>query len=243
MAWTRFGFTGPGDELPIDQWMDDQNEYMARRDFFDAAGQDAWNTSTRTGRICRRTGRAMSRRSAPVPWTRTEWPNGPNPAFHQYFSAGRNQGRLGADASLALSGGLAELGLDGVIPFETNVLKFRGQGFNQSQAEHLAQPYTRWGHHVAARRWGLPDFITENPLFQLKPRGISRGDFYQLHFENDPKFFGARFPKDVGGSWRGKTDLRLQKNGPMGQFWNGTPSSLKSVVGSGVAANDAAWNH
>src|SRR6185503_156362 len=60
---------------------------------------------------------------------------GPNPAFHQYFSAGRNQGRVGADASLALGGGLAELGLDGVIPYETNVLKFRSQGFNQGQAE------------------------------------------------------------------------------------------------------------
>jgi hypothetical protein len=175
--------------------------------------------------------------------TLTPTTSGSDGTFKRYFDAGRNQGRLGADASLFLLGPTAEAGLDGAIPYETNVLKFRGQGFNQSQAEYLAQLYPRWGHHVAARRLGLPDWITENPVFQLKPGGVSRGDLYQLHFENDPKFFGTRFPRDVGGSWRGKTDLKLKKNGPVRQFWDGTPSSLKSVVGTGVAANDAAWNH
>jgi len=28
MVWARFGFAGLGDELPIDQWMDDRDDYM-----------------------------------------------------------------------------------------------------------------------------------------------------------------------------------------------------------------------
>jgi len=49
MVWARFGFAGLGDELPIDQWMDDRDDYMGQRKSFDAAGQDAWNASTRSG--------------------------------------------------------------------------------------------------------------------------------------------------------------------------------------------------
>ena len=49
MAYMRFGFAGPGDDLPIDQWMDDQNDYVARRDSLDAAGREAWDQSTKTG--------------------------------------------------------------------------------------------------------------------------------------------------------------------------------------------------
>jgi len=49
MAYVRFGFAGPGDDLPIDQWMDDRDDYVGSQDSFDAAGREAWDASTRSG--------------------------------------------------------------------------------------------------------------------------------------------------------------------------------------------------
>jgi len=49
MAFERFGSARLSDDLPIDDWMDSQNEAVARRDDLAAAGRDAWVASTESG--------------------------------------------------------------------------------------------------------------------------------------------------------------------------------------------------
>jgi hypothetical protein len=95
---------------------------------------------------------------------------------------------------------------------------FRNQGFTATQAWYLTQPYTGVGHHFpitqrTARRWGLPDWLRDSPFNVLKPRKISRGRFYELHYTVDPDFHGTAFPRCIGGSWRGG-QLGLKKYSP-----------------------------
>ena len=49
MAWGRFGFGQTDDDQPIEFWMDDQNDQVARRDALSAAGRERWGASTRSG--------------------------------------------------------------------------------------------------------------------------------------------------------------------------------------------------
>nr|QQZ51336.1 hypothetical protein JKL49_09915 [Phenylobacterium glaciei] len=84
------------------------------------------------------------------------------------------------------------------------------------------------GHHYVKRSFTLPEkyrsvplpkaivgkkppeWFIESPFNVLKPRNISRGDFYELHFQVDPQFYGARLPKfEPTGGWRGN-DLGLE---------------------------------
>ncbi len=63
---------------------------------------------------------------------------------------------------------------------------------------------------------------------------MSTGDFYELHFRVDPKFYGAPMPARAGGGgWSGKR-LRLEKYGPLGRAWFGSPAPLKAAVGAGT---------
>ena len=122
---------------------------------------------------------------------------------------------------------------------ESGSAKFVSQGFNPAQAEYLAAPYpaNAMGHHFIPRRSGLPSLISDSPLNVLKPSGISRGDFYELHYKVDPYFFNANFPKAIGGTWRGSS-LGFEKYGAIGRVWYGSPTPLKVTVG-GVAAAGA----
>lgn len=121
----------------------------------------------------------------------------------------------------------------------TGEARFLSQGFNADQAKYLAQPYEGMGHHFFRREWDLPEVITESPLSILKPSGISRGDFYELHYKVDPTFYGARFPSSIGGSWSGRS-LGLQKYGTVGRLWYGSPAPLKVTVGASAAAGGGA---
>jgi hypothetical protein len=114
--------------------------------------------------------------------------------------------------------------------------KFIGQGFSPAQADYLAQPYVGMGHHFVPRRLGLPSIISDSPLNILKPNGISRGDFYELHFKVDPHYPGSRLPASVGGGvWNGNS-LGLEKYGAVGRLWYGSPTPLKVTVGGAVVA-------
>lgn len=98
------------------------------------------------------------------------------------------------------------------------------------------------GHHFVPRRTGLPSFCSESRFNVLKPNGLNRGSFYELHYRVDPKFHGTAFPGSVGGSWKG-AKLGLRKMGFIGRMWNGSPRPLKWAVGGATAAGAgiASW--
>jgi hypothetical protein len=64
----------------------------------------------------------------------------------------------------------------------------------------------------------------------LSPNGITRGDMYELHYKVDPQYHGSKIgAAHGGGSWSG-ADLGLEKYGPMGQLWYGSPAPLKGIA-------------
>src|SRR5262249_18936504 len=124
--------------------------------------------------------------------------------------------------------------------------KFEAQGHTPAVADYLAEPYPRSraeggaGHHSpisqeTARGLGLPDSVRDSPFNVLRPRGISRGDFYELHFRVDPSSSVNRLPRSVGGgAWNANRIPGLRRYGPLGRAWHGTPDALKGAVGGGV---------
>ncbi|WP_310540501.1 hypothetical protein, partial [Phenylobacterium sp.] len=79
----------------------------------------------------------------------------------------------------------------------------------------------------------LPRAISDSSFNVLKPSGMSRGDFYELHYKVDPDFRNANLPRrEGGGRWTGSR-LGLKKNGGLGRAWHGAPGSLKAVSGVG----------
>ncbi|MDP1618102.1 hypothetical protein [Phenylobacterium sp.] len=148
---------------------------------------------------------------------------------------GMNQGELAFDVgSLAFGGPLAKstkvFGAVRASPVE----KYLAQGFTKAQAAHLAKPYPKqnMGHHAVARRWGLPKIFSESEFNILRPIGITRGDFYERHFQVDPHFHGTKL---LNSGWSGKK-LGLKRHGALGRIWYGTPEPLKARVGGLSAA-------
>ena len=102
---------------------------------------------------------------------------------------------------------------------------FRRQGFKPAQAKYLAQDYpaTGMGHHFPisrslAGKLGIPDWLRDSPLNVLRPNGISRGRFYELHYMVDENFYGAALSPSIGGSWRG-AQLGLEMYNPSIRWW------------------------
>ncbi|MFT4933622.1 MAG: hypothetical protein ACI9LT_000291 [Pseudoalteromonas distincta] len=152
---------------------------------------------------------------------------------------GMNQGELAFEVgSLALGGPLAKstkaFGAVKASPVE----KYLAQGFTPAQAAHLAKPYPKrnMGHHAVGRRWNLPKVFTESEFNVLRPQGITRGDFYELHFRVDPHFHGTSV---LRGGWRGEA-LGFKRYGPLGRIWHGTPEPMKARVGGLSAAAGSA---
>jgi YD repeat-containing protein len=142
----------------------------------------------------------------------------------------------GVPASTALSRG-AQLRSQYGATF-SEYMRYRGQGFTPAQAKYLTQPYQGMGHHFLARRYGLPEVISESSLNVMKPNGISIGQFYERHFLADPYFYGMKFPNSIGGSWSGNA-IGLQKPGLAGRLWYGSPGPLKAAARAGAAAGGA----
>jgi hypothetical protein len=147
-------------------------------------------------------------------------------------------GLPGAGAKAAVAAGERGV-LRGAAKTVAGEAKFLGQGFNRVQAGYLAEPYEGMGHHFLRREWGLPEAITDSRFSVLKPPGISRGDFYGLHYQVDPTFYGAAFPQSVGGSWSGSA-IGLEKYGFFGRIWYGSPTPLKFAVGGAAATGGGA---
>ncbi len=117
-------------------------------------------------------------------------------------------------------------------------MHFRNQGFTPAQAKYLTQPYgKRAGHHFPIpQRVGravLPDAVVDSRFNVLRPRGISLGRFYELHYRVDPYFNYARFPRSIGGGWNGNT-LGLERYSGLQRIWYATPGPTKVAGGTGI---------
>ena len=168
------------------------------------------------------------------------------------FDIGQNQGELAFDVGSLVVGGPAAKAVKGLgrISNVGNAEKYLAQGLSPGAAAHLAQlyPASNLGHHLIPRRARLPKFLgggplprsySDGPFNKLAPPGISRGDFYELHYKVDPHFHGTGVR---GERWSGR-DLGLKKHGPMGQLWHGSPAPLKARVGGlGAAAGDGVYD-
>jgi hypothetical protein len=123
-------------------------------------------------------------------------------------------------------------------------MRYRNQGFKPAQAKYLTEPYTAQGHHFPIKQWVARDcdlnwWYVNSRFNVLKPSGISRGRFYELHYRVDPTFHYAPFPRAIGGGWTGNA-LGLQKYGTLGQWWYGTPFALKVAGGSVIIVGGTA---
>jgi hypothetical protein len=148
------------------------------------------------------------------------------------FNIGKNQGEVVFDAVTA---GLSPESMAGpVLSAEEQVAQRMAQGMSARMAQNLAEPYVGMGHHYFPQRGvlgiKLPKMLSDSPFNVLKPRGISRGDMHELHYQVDPKFHGARLPDRVGQHWSGKK-LGLKKDHPLVQVVRGAPTALKRTVG------------
>ena len=117
-------------------------------------------------------------------------------------------------------------------------MHFRNQGFTPAQAKYLTQPYgNRAGHHFPipqrVGRGVLPDAVVDSRFNVLRPRGISLGRFYELHYRVDPYFNYARFPRSIGGGWNGNT-LGLERYSGLQRIWYATPGPTKVAGGTGI---------
>ena len=167
------------------------------------------------------------------------------------FDVAENQGEFVFDVGSLVVGGPASKMVKGLPRLSNvgNVERYLAQGFSPRAAAHLAKPYParNMGSHFMPRDTELPDLLGGGPLPKsysdsvfnvLKPEGISRGDFYELHYKVDPRFHGTGVR---GESWSGK-ELGLKRYGAVGRIWHGSPPPLKARVGGlGASAGTATY--
>jgi hypothetical protein len=170
------------------------------------------------------------------------------------FDIGRNQGETVAEGA-AWALGAAELKAAariGALSKAELVSKFRGQGFSEAKAAHLAELYDGKGHHSGIpERARLPEvlgggpyprWILDSPFNRLHPAGISRGEMYELHSRVDPYFKGTGFPRRMGpGGWSAKK-LGIEKYAPLERVYYGTPGPTKALVGGTAIAGGGYLN-
>ena len=173
------------------------------------------------------------------------------------FNIGLNRGEAAFDAASLLYGGAEARGLAelGALSKEAAVAKYMARGYPKGLPEYFATPYDGGGHHFLPKRTELPAWlgggpvpsvISDSPFFLLKPSNMTKGDFFERHFQVDPSYHGGNIPaKFGGGGWSGH-DLGWQKHDRLGRLWYGSPAPLKAVAGAGAvgagAAVDQVWD-
>jgi hypothetical protein len=173
------------------------------------------------------------------------------------FNVGLNGGEALFDLA-SLLGGAAEvkaLAKLGKVAKVAGPAKYVARGYPGRVANYFAEPYDGLGHHFVPRRTKLPAFmgggpvpsvISDSPFFLLKPRNMSKGDFFERHFQVDPHYYGGKIRADFGGGgWSGRK-LGWEKRGLPGRIWYGSPLPLKAVAGAGMfgagGVVDQIWN-
>lgn len=164
------------------------------------------------------------------------------------FAIGKNQGELAFDVGSLMVGGPAAKAaskLGAANRAAVGAEKFVAQGFSPSGAAYLAKPYVGMGHHNFPRRSRLPEIlgggplppkINDGPFNVLHPDGITRGDFYALHSQVDPHFYGAKLPARVGGERWSSKKLGIEKYTGAERIWHSMPAPLKARIG-GLSAS------
>ncbi len=161
-----------------------------------------------------------------------------------------NQGELIFDGASLVAGGPALKAVTGLgkLGKATTAAEYMARGVPANLAEYFATPYKGMGSHYVPRRTKLPaalggaplpSWILDSPFFLLKPKGMTRGDFYELHFKVDPKYRGGRVPREFGGGGWSGAKLGWEKYGQAGRLWHGAPGLLKTTVGGGVVGAGA----
>lgn len=163
------------------------------------------------------------------------------------FYIGKNQGEtLFNVGSLAVGGPYAKaVGRFVDAKAAATPAKYIAQGYSERAANYLAEPYPAKGkgHHFVPQDRGLPKWYSDGEFNVLRPPGISRGDFYELHSKVDRRYGGAKLPKKFGGEHWTAAKSGIQTYGPLGRLVHGSPGPLKARVG-GLAASvgEAAYN-
>lgn len=159
------------------------------------------------------------------------------------FEIGKNQGEVTFDVGSLVVGGPAAKTTKFLVPAKASTAeRYLAQGFSPRAAAYLATPYVGMGHHFVGRRLKLPERFSESEFNVLKPPGMTRGDFYELHFKVDPHFKGTALrPRADGERWKGEA-LNLEKHGLAGRIWYGSPAPLKARA-IGLAGGAGAQIH
>lgn len=184
-------------------------------------------------------------RKAPVTPGRTVIRDGLQGAAAGFLSTDGDAGERGR---AALGGALAGAGLSWAAPSLARTVAPKAASKHNywdeiatpEMAARLVQAYKGMGHHFSPRRFlekiGAPKWIVDSPFNVLKPRGMTTGDFYRLHFLVDPKARSFRVGKAYGGkSWVGKK-FGLETYDRLGRVVEGAPDALRQTVGFGTAA-------
>lgn len=164
---------------------------------------------------------------------------------------GLNQGELAFDVGSLLYGA-GELK---AVTAGTRAAKALGKaddflsGANNGLEAYFASPYDGMGHHTLARRAKLPALlgggpvpasISDSPFFLLRPRDMTNGEFFKLHHQVDPNYWGGRVPARFGGGGWSARRLGWERYGPAGRLWYGTTGPMKATIGGGIAVGTGA---
>jgi hypothetical protein len=155
------------------------------------------------------------------------------------IAIGRNQGELQFNLATLVDGPVALKGLTGLgkIPALTDEA-YLAAGLSKRQLADLNQPYARAGHHNVRQSWtkGWPQLIRDNPLFVVKPPGITKREFYELHFGLDDSFHGGSLKRDRRGA-RGLSGRKvgMQRYNQLDRLAFGTPYPLQVAGAAGGA--------
>ena len=170
------------------------------------------------------------------------------------FAVGRNQGEFVAEGAgwLLGAGELKALSKIGAMSKAERIAKHLDQGFFPAKATHLSEPYFGKGHHsILPERARFPDalgggpyprWVLDSAFNKLHPNGISRGDFYELHSQVDDHFYGAGFPRNMGGPGWSATKLGIKPFGLPGRLYHGTPGPTKAVIGGAAVVGGGYLN-
>jgi hypothetical protein len=173
------------------------------------------------------------------------------------FDIGLNRGEVAADVGAFVYGGplLRGVGELGAGRKALTAADYIARGVPLNTARYFEQPYRGIGHHAVARSSKLPPWlgggpvpriVVESPLTRVKPRDVTNGEFFPLHYGVDKFYHGGKVPAEFGGGgWSGKK-LGWDKYGPIDRAWYGTPAPLKVAAGAGVvgtgAVVDSLWD-
>ena len=157
-------------------------------------------------------------------------------------------GRVGAGVGVSYFGPslLRTAGFTRPYSYDDEVAHWLGRGFNQKQAEHLAEPYDGVGHHSLPKRigygmLGLPKWIMESRFNVLKPPNISRGKFYVRHGKVDRFARGGPIVGKGKGSGWNRQSIGTELAGPLGRLYHGTTPELKTLVAMPFLGEEEAY--